>query len=199
MVSFSLNKSVFIFFLTCIFFLHLLSYFLGIYLINLLGVCLWFYIVLFFKRIHCEEKMNSPQRERKKVFNPTCYWYFKTPGCCLPSCNICLAIVLQLKNCSIHYFERAIWCCFIYDVVEEVHHLYYYISALPSFGFRVEGYFEKTIDRPLSTWIACGKRDSSLRGFYGDNNMSGDFYSQFKYPFIDLDKFWHYGYSKVLL
>jgi hypothetical protein len=29
--------------------------------------------------------------------------------------------------------------------------------------------------------------------------MSGDFYSQFKYPFIDLDKFWHYGYSKVLL
>jgi hypothetical protein len=29
-----------------------------------------------------------------------------------------LAIVLQLKNCSIHYFERAIWCCFLHDVVE---------------------------------------------------------------------------------
>jgi hypothetical protein len=29
--------------------------------------------------------------------------------------------------------------------------------------------------------------------------MSGDFYSQFKYLFVDLDKFWHYDYSKVLL
>jgi hypothetical protein len=56
---------------------------------------------------------------------------------------------------------------------------------LPSFGFRVEEYFEKTIDRPLSTWTACGKRDSSLIGFYGDNNMSGDF----EYPFVHLDKF----------
>ncbi len=97
----------------------------------------------------------------------------------------CLTIVLQLKNCSIHHFKRAIGSCFLYDVVEEVQTLYYYISALPSFGFRVEGYFEKTIARPLCTWIACGKRDSSLIWFYGDDNVCGDF----KYPFVDLDKF----------
>lgn len=63
MVSFSLNKSVFIFFVTCIFLLHLLSYFLGIYLINLLGVCLLFYIVLW-----CYWSIfqtNSLQREKR--------------------------------------------------------------------------------------------------------------------------------------
>lgn len=143
-----------------LFFWHAFSFsiFYLIFLAFILPIC-WVFVCdfisfdvaigLFFKWIHCEEKKNSPQRERKKVFNPTCYWYFKTPGCCLPSCNICLAIVLQLKNCSIHHFKRAIWCCFLYDVVEEVQTLYYYILALPSFGFRVEGYFEKTIEQAI--------------------------------------------------